>query len=300
MASQPIPVHDSQHRRLRKKAPAIPSNSSVNSTTNSPTLRRAPSAPIHQRYSTSSNHSPSHIRTSTLPSPGTSSNTSIDSTLAANPSTAPSHSQRQQHSYANDRSHYYHPRLSVTEKTSADLLGSRFDSAAVLNSINQTGPYSVEPQKLDNPEPTQAPSPRPPQPQHSYSIDSRPAGTPQLRQSASFHPAGGRQMDTVTPPRGDLGTRSPRQRYSDEANQSKANKKKSGFSSFMSNLGVSSPRRPQISAPENPVHVTHVGYDQETGEFTVSRIILVPQAAPLDFERLRQGCAVPSLSRDRN
>ena len=36
----------------------------------------------------------------------------------------------------------------------------------------------------------------------------------------------------------------------------------------MNNL-VGTPRKPTISAPENPVHVTHVGYDQNTGEFTV-------------------------------
>lgn len=60
-------------------------------------------------------------------------------------------------------------------------------------------------------------------------------------------------------------------RYSDEAKDSKnaALKKKSGFSGFMSGL-VGSPKRVNISAPENPVHVTHVGYDNETGQFTVS------------------------------
>jgi p21-activated kinase 1 len=31
-----------------------------------------------------------------------------------------------------------------------------------------------------------------------------------------------------------------------------------------------SPGRPTISAPENPVHITHVGVDNRTGEFTVS------------------------------
>jgi hypothetical protein len=32
---------------------------------------------------------------------------------------------------------------------------------------------------------------------------------------------------------------------------------------------VGSPKKPIISAPENPVHVTHVGYDSTTGQFTV-------------------------------
>jgi DNA-binding beta-propeller fold protein YncE len=47
-------------------------------------------------------------------------------------------------------------------------------------------------------------------------------------------------------------------------------RKKSGFSGFMSSIGVGSPRGVKISAPENPVHVTHVGYDNQTGQFTVS------------------------------
>jgi p21-activated kinase 1 len=46
-------------------------------------------------------------------------------------------------------------------------------------------------------------------------------------------------------------------------------RKKSGFSGFMNSL-VGSPKKPVISAPENPVHVTHVGYDSSTGQFTVS------------------------------
>jgi p21-activated kinase 1 len=46
-------------------------------------------------------------------------------------------------------------------------------------------------------------------------------------------------------------------------------RKKTGISGFMSSL-VGSPKKPLISAPENPVHVTHVGYDSQTGQFTVS------------------------------
>ena len=75
-------------------------------------------------------------------------------------------------------------------------------------------------------------------------------------------------MEDLSARAGDAGARSPRQRYSDEARETNKLKKKSGFSSFMNNL-VGTPRKPTISAPENPVHVTHVGYDQNTGEFTV-------------------------------
>ncbi|KAF2755720.1 Pkinase-domain-containing protein [Pseudovirgaria hyperparasitica] len=65
---------------------------------------------------------------------------------------------------------------------------------------------------------------------------------------------------------------SPRQRYSDESETQKkrrsdGGKKKGGFSSFVSNL-VGSPRRPTISTPTNPMHVTHVSIDNETGLYT--------------------------------
>ncbi len=60
-------------------------------------------------------------------------------------------------------------------------------------------------------------------------------------------------------------------RFSDEAKELKGPgvlRKKSGFSGFMTSL-VGSPKKPLISMPENPVHLTHVGYDSNTGQFTV-------------------------------
>lgn len=59
-------------------------------------------------------------------------------------------------------------------------------------------------------------------------------------------------------------------RYSDDGKDLKSAvlRKKSGFTGFMNSL-VGSPKKPVISAPENPVHVTHVGYDSSTGQFTV-------------------------------
>lgn len=62
-------------------------------------------------------------------------------------------------------------------------------------------------------------------------------------------------------------------RFSDETKEPRMAsvlRKKSGFSGFMTSL-VGSPKKPTISAPENPVHVTHVGYDSATGQFTVRR-----------------------------
>lgn len=113
---------------------------------------------------------------------------------------------------------------------------------------------------------------RPPGPQHSQTTDgTQPARfkkSPRLRQSTSFQQLA-RTMDT--PP---AGTKSPRNRYSDDGDGVKraardSGKKKSTFSSFMSNM-LGSPRRPTISTPTNPMHVTHVSIDNETGEYTVT------------------------------
>ena len=136
-------------------------------------------------------------------------------------------------------------------------------------------------------------SQRPPGPQHSYTAD-QPSKfrSPTLRQSASFT-ALARKMDT--PP---SGTKSPRSnRYSDEGDTAKKRysggaKKKGAFSSFMSNL-VSSPRRPTISTPTNPMHVTHVSIDNETGEFTVRGIVPLVRLRSLMVSRVspRSGSA---------
>jgi hypothetical protein len=72
-------------------------------------------------------------------------------------------------------------------------------------------------------------------------------------------------MDT-TPPR-ENGIMSPK-RLSGE-NKPTTTRKKSGFSNFMSSV-LGSPRTIKISAPQDPMHMIHVGYDNQTGQFTVS------------------------------
>lgn len=91
-----------------------------------------------------------------------------------------------------------------------------------------------------------------------------------LQHSASFS-SGDRSSEKSTPRVAENQLISPK-RYSDEGKESRQGmmRKKSGFSGFMSSIGVGSPRGVKISAPENPVHVTHVGYDNQTGQFTVS------------------------------
>jgi p21-activated kinase 1 len=99
--------------------------------------------------------------------------------------------------------------------------------------------------------------------------------TPALRQSSSFT-SGDRANDVTSSPTeiGSLSSASSVKRYSDEASGPKTRwrKKSTGISGFMSSV-LGSPRNVKISAPENPVHMIHVGYDNETGQFTVSLLL---------------------------
>jgi len=81
-------------------------------------------------------------------------------------------------------------------------------------------------------------------------------------------------------------------RYSDDGKDLKPAvlRKKSGFSGFMNSL-VGSPKKPVISAPENPVHVTHVGYDSSTGQFT---------GLPKEWQRLINESGIPEKERREN
>lgn len=60
-----------------------------------------------------------------------------------------------------------------------------------------------------------------------------------------------------------------RNRLSDDSAAARANKKKSGLGALISSIS-GTPRRPNIGAPVNPVHLTHVGWDAHTGQYTVS------------------------------
>ena len=97
-------------------------------------------------------------------------------------------------------------------------------------------------------------------PSEHGSSTSTASGTPLLRQSMSFS----------TADKGFPGNMSPG-RLPEEHNLLKSSnsvRKKTGFSNFMNNM-LGSPKRVEISSPSNPVHVTHVGFNFVTGEFTV-------------------------------
>jgi p21-activated kinase 1 len=131
--------------------------------------------------------------------------------------------------------------------------------------------------ELDHQETSSETSQRPPRLQTYHTS---PAGGLQtLRQSASYSALQPR-MDTALPPIQDA---SAAKRNSDDGNGSKS-RRKGTFSNFVNSV-LGSPRNIKISAPENPVHVTHVGYDNQTGQFTVSNCCLFSPFRPWLFQR---------------
>lgn len=184
-------------------------------------------------------------------------------------------------------------RLSLAEPDV--LVGRPFDTQNLLREINNT--YTSTPNYYL---PAAAPTsplnalasaadvnPPPPPPQQSSfksphlpyakTLDQR-LLSPKLRTSQSYAALSGAvKMERITPPRSNQsGYVSPRQRYSDEA---KPDKKKSVFANLLNGV-KSSPRRPTISTPSNPMHVTHVGIDNETGQYTVRSIVPMRSVAP--------------------
>ena len=124
--------------------------------------------------------------------------------------------------------------------------------------------------------------PGPPPLTHTHTAPYTKTMTPSLRQSSSF------SSNDERFGRARAGSESAynapvSKRYSDDPNGGKSPapwKKKSGISSFIGSV-LGSPRTNsvKISAPENPVHVTHVGFDNATGQFTVSPQIILQNLA---------------------
>lgn len=158
-----------------------------------------------------------------------------------------------------------------------DLIGAPFDTNGLLKSLNATNADMNR---------SQAPSLN-----HTHtSPDMR---FHQLRNSQSFG-TGKYGMTEITPPRSDNsnGTTSPK-RFSGDVHLSKPpgpGRKKSGFSSFVNSI-MGSPRTIKISAPENPVHMIHVGYDNETGQFT---------GLPKDWQRMLTDNGIPKTEQEQN
>ncbi|KAF2202806.1 Pkinase-domain-containing protein [Delitschia confertaspora ATCC 74209] len=282
-------------RRLRKQPPPVAYNNHK--------LRRSPSAPTYPSFTSAPHQQYQQTqqrleRSPTLGSPASSAQPgSAASSLYRKPSQSPIDEYPSPHGDSSNTylppSYVYTPPASssqhsltvtVDKRPTPELIGAPFDAQAIYKNIESSQ--------------SSHPPPRPPHPQHCYTAhsttDAARYKSPTLRQSASFS-AIARKMETITPPRSDGGSKSPRQRYSDDADTQKkrksdGGKKKGTFSSFMNSM-LGSPRRPTISTPTNPMHVTHVSIDNETGEYT---------GLPKEWQRMLQQNGITEQEQKQN
>ncbi|KAB8345978.1 hypothetical protein FH972_023030 [Carpinus fangiana] len=140
---------------------------------------------------------------------------------------------------------------------------------------------------------------RPPAPKHSRSESAKFFLSPKLRQSASFAPWSRPMNDPQSPPaaNGHNGSTNhigaaaaERSRLSDEASSTRNGKKKSGLGALINSV-VGNPRRPNIGAPVNPVHLTHVGWDANTGQYT---------GLPQDWQRQLLSAGISEQEQKKN
>lgn len=195
------------------------------------------------------------------------------------PSNAPQHHHtlsNEYYTYSQPHEHRPPPRSRQSESNAIHVTNLE-PSLAVPTSFDQIVPDSAQP--------TSGHSRRPSSFNNSKGDAIKRLVTPRLRQSASFAggPASGVSMDNITPPRGDSDDSTGRQRLSGEPIMLGVRaRKKSGFSKFMNSM-LGSPKF-TIGAPENPVHLTHVGVDK-TGQYTV-RVTLYRSAIRTDSRHL--------------
>lgn len=183
-----------------------------------------------------------------------------------------------------------HAQGQLSSKTSEELelVGAPFDGTSILNHLEATKSYAYHNHKSFS-----SRRPAPPPLAHAQTTPS-----PNLRQSASYSADSPAAMSLAEKAQqGASSQLSGPKRYSDETKDPKPPgvlRKKSGFSGLMSTL-VGSPKKPIISAPENPVHVTHVGYDSSTGQFTVCTYSFVFDILHSNFVQKFMSSAAPPL-----
>lgn len=177
-----------------------------------------------------------------------------------------------------------------------DFVGAPFDGDAILNRIDAANKTpTFPPTHASHPNYTsRAPQQQPP-PLHA-SLAHRPTGALPLRHTASFSvPKTPTMNEKMQGARVTEGSFSSVKRYSDDSNKEPKNpgvlRKKSGFSGMMASFGVGPTKKPVISAPENPVHVTHVGYDSATGQFT---------GLPKEWQRLINDAGITEREQQKN
>ena len=250
------PSFRASKRRLTKKPPTPTTLNHNMSTTSgslksqkSGLLRRNPSAPTYPQSSPNLD-SRDHQRQSFF-------NSSSSSVERDTPQNAPSTSTAQSQAVTYDYPQRYSARHSLTSKSSDDMIGVRSEGVAALSTIDSTKASGYQ-NSLRRPAP----------PPLSYTSPDSRMLSPALRSSASFSIGDHREGDNSATHRAVAGSNTKRYSAETTGNRNSAWKSKNKFSTFMNNV-LGSPRSVKISAPENPVHVTHVGFDNETGQFTV-------------------------------
>ncbi|KAL4919896.1 kinase-like domain-containing protein [Aspergillus aurantiobrunneus] len=259
--------------KLHKDPPAYNSQQATAS------LKRHPSAPVYPRSAAAGSRE--HLRTRS--NAYGSSSSSLDQNSAGASPVLGSHESGHFHSSQNSsRSRPpYSGRLSLNDQSSDELIGAPFDSRGMLSALEENTAESdrnYQPPNIVE---------KPPNLRSQTAPNAR-----ALRQSASFTTLHSRMDNFSNSTSNDRSTNT--KRFSDETNAVRpagpSRSKKSSFSSFVNSM-LGSPRGIKISAPENPVHVTHVGYDNQTGQFT---------GLPKEWQRLLQESGITQKEQEEH
>lgn len=252
-------------RRLTKQPPVTTATNSRSIQDNDTSSPRRPSGPQAPPSVQSSDNGDSRTY---------SSHTSSTSSVEPSPNLAASKFSAQAHPEPQTSRHRFSLRRSLNGRTSEELIGTSSDTSGTSSTLDSTKASGYQ-NSLRRPGP----------PPLSHTSPDPRMISPQLRQSASFSTVD--RSNDITPPRSDTGLTASK-RYSDEGRTSAPWRKKSGFSTFMNSV-LGSPRTVKISAPGNPVHVTHVGFDNETGQFTVRHFSTRPNEINVSASLQRHG-----------
>lgn len=249
--------------KLHKDPPQF--NRQLKSQQSNPSLKRHPSAPVYPRNYTGSRE---HLRTRSN-AYGSSSSSSLEQQQQQQHNSSAGHSPVGEFLYSSHRSSQgrnpYPLWYSLTNENSDELTGPPFDVRGMFNVLEEGG----DPADHDKQQSELSSAIRRPPTLQSYHTSPDHRGNQTLRQSASFTALNNPRMDTALPQIQDAPSNS--KRNSDDGTGTKP-RRKNTFSSFVNSV-LGSPRNIKISAPENPVHVTHVGYDNQTGQFTVRNLL---------------------------
>ncbi|BGP25984.1 p21-activated kinase 1 [Rhodotorula toruloides] len=197
----------------------------------------------------------------------------MSDTLPSPSSSSPAASRSHQPPYA-----HHQPSHSIAQSYS--LLTDPATSAATnLSMLDPSSSSSVRPPSLAVPSPSPAGSAHRPSSEGTDYL-STPAASGRAPGSSE-----GQAQGASTPSSAGTG-----QRYSgdrDGGGTTREGKKSKGFGSFFadvfSNTGGGGGRKVEISTPYDPVHLTHVGFNSDTGEFT---------GLPKEWQQLLQNAGV--------